>query len=220
MGIHYQDRDIVIHKTSCGPYDNNCYLLVCKETGESAIVDAPEDPGPVIEQARETDVRAILITHNHMDHLAGFDAVYGAYGVPVSIGKADAAALDGKGVKEWIAGPEITQIGKLKIRAIETPGHTPGSTCYAIDTEQGNHTLLFSGDTLFPGGPGKTGSPNAFREELRSITESLLTLPDDTVVLPGHGADTTISVSKGEYKTFASRTHPEDLHGDVTWLGA
>lgn len=220
MGIHYQDSDIVVYKTSCGPYDNNCYLLVCKQTGESAIVDAPEAPEPVIEQARETDVKAILITHNHMDHLAGFDAVYGAYGVPVSIGTADADALAGNGVNEWIAGPEITQIGKLKITAIHTPGHTPGSTCYTIDTEQGSHTLLFSGDTLFPGGPGRTGSPELFREEVRSITERLFTLPDDTVVLPGHGADTTVSAAKGEYEIFASKSHPEDLHGNVTWLGA
>lgn len=220
MGIHYQDRDIVVYKTSCGPYDNNCYLLVCRQTGESAIVDAPEDPEPVIEQARETDVRAVLITHNHMDHLAGFDKVYGAYNVPVSIGTGDADALDGKGVTEWIAGPDITQVGRLKLRAIDTPGHTPGSTCYVVNTEQGEHTILFSGDTLFPGGPGRTVSPESFLEEVRSITGRLFPLPDDTLVLPGHGADTTISAAKGEYGIFASKSHPEDLHGNVTWLEA
>ena len=220
MGIHYQDRDIVVYKTSCGPYDNNCYLLVCRKTGESAIVDTPEGPGAVIDQARETDVKAILITHNHMDHLAGFDSVFSAYTVPVSIGTADGVALDGKGVTEWIGGPDINQVGRLKIRAIGTPGHTPGSVCYAIDTEQGEHTLLFSGDTLFPGGPGRSGSPETFLQEVRSITGGLFPLPDHTVVLPGHGADTTISVAKYEYGIFASKGHPEDLHGEVTWLGA
>lgn len=220
MGIHYQDRDIVVYKTSCGPYDNNCYLLVCRKTGESAFVDTPEDPGAVIEQARETNVKAILITHNHMDHLAGFDSVFGAYTVPVSIGTADGDALDGKGVTEWIAGPDINQVGKLRIRTIDTPGHTPGSTCYVVATEESGHTLLFSGDTLFPGGPGRTGSPELFLQEVRSITGRLFTLPDTTVVLPGHGADTTISAAKGEYGIFASKGHPEDLHGNVTWLEA
>ncbi len=218
MGIHYQDRDIVVYKTSCGPYDNNCYLLVCRRTGESAIVDTPEDPGAVIEQARETDVKAILITHNHMDHLAGFDAVFGAHDVPVHIGTADVETLDGKGVMEWIGGPDIGMVGELKIRAIHTPGHTPGSTCYAIDTEQGENTLLLSGDTLFPGGPGRTGSPELFNQEVQSITGRLFPLPDRTVVLPGHGADTTIGMAKYEYGIFASRGHAEDLHGNVTWL--
>ncbi|MDP6822837.1 MAG: MBL fold metallo-hydrolase [Dehalococcoidia bacterium] len=219
MGIHYQDRDIVVYKTSCGPYDNNCYLLVCRMTGESAIVDTPEDPGAVIEQAREADVKAILITHNHMDHLAGFDTVFGAHDVPVCIGTADGDSLDGKGVGEWIAGPDIHHVGELKIRAIHTPGHTPGSTCYAIDTEGGEHTLLLSGDTLFPGGPGRTGSPELFTQEVQSITGRLFPLPDHTVVLPGHGADTTIGIAKHEYGIFASRGHAEDLHGNVTWLG-
>jgi glyoxylase-like metal-dependent hydrolase (beta-lactamase superfamily II) len=218
MGIHYQDRDIVVYKTSCGPYDNNCYLLVCSRTGQSAIVDAPEGPEAVIEQARETDVAAILITHNHMDHLAGFDAVFCAHNVPVSIGTMDGESLDGKGVTDWAPGPNINVVGQLKIRAIHTPGHTPGSTCYAIDTEQGEHTILLSGDTLFPGGPGRSGSPELFRQEVQSITGRLFPLPDHTVVMPGHGADTTIAQAKNEYGIFAAKRHDEDLHGNVSWL--
>jgi|TARA_B110000263_G_C15273768_1_gene494827 glyoxylase-like metal-dependent hydrolase (beta-lactamase superfamily II) len=218
MGIHYQDRDIVVYKTSCGPYDNNSYLLVCRKTGQSAIVDAPEAPEAVIKQARETTVKTILITHNHMDHLAGFDTVFGAYNVPVYIGSADGEPLDGRGVTEWPSDDEIDLVGELKIRAIHTPGHTPGSTCYVVSTEQGEHTLLLSGDTLFPGGPGRTGSPELFRQEVQSITSRLLTLPNHTIVLPGHGEDTTIAKSKDEYGVFAAKTHDEDLHGNVAWL--
>jgi glyoxylase-like metal-dependent hydrolase (beta-lactamase superfamily II) len=218
MGIHYQDHDIVVYKTSCGPFDNNCYLLVCRKTGQSAIVDTPEDPGAVIEQARNTAVKAILITHNHDDHLAGFDAVFGAHNVPVNIGVADVDPLDGKGVTEWISSDDIGHVGELKIRAIHTPGHTPGSTCYAIATENGEHVILLSGDTLFPGGPGRTVSPELFQQEVRSITGRLFSLPDHTMVLPGHGADTTIGEAKHEYGVFASKSHEDDLHGNVTWL--
>jgi len=218
MGIHYQDRDIVVYKTSCGPFDNNCYLLVCRKTGQSAIVDAPENPEPIIEQARNTVVKAILITHNHDDHLAGFETVFGAHEVPVHIGTMDGVSLDGKGITEWIPEGNIKNVGELIIRTIHTPGHTPGSTCYAITTESGNHTLLLSGDTLFPGGPGRTGSPELFRQEMKSITGRLFTLPGSTAVLPGHGANTTIAEAKKEYDVFASKTHDDDLHGNVTWL--
>jgi len=218
MGIHYQDRDIIVYKTSCGPYDNNSYLLICRKTGESTIIDTPEHPGAVIEQAIGTNVRAILITHNHMDHLAGFDTVFSAYNVPVRIGSADGDALDGKGITEWISDSEDIHVGKLLIRPLHTPGHTPGSTCYAISTEQGENTLLFSGDTLFPGGPGKSGSPELFLQEVRSITGRLFPLPDKTAVFPGHGDDTTIGSAKYEYGIFATKQHADDLHGNVSWL--
>jgi glyoxylase-like metal-dependent hydrolase (beta-lactamase superfamily II) len=106
----------------------------------------------------------------------------------------------------------VVQFGKRSIQALSTPGHTPGSTCFLV----GNH--LFSGDTLFPGGPGKSRSPQAFRQEIDSITSKLLVLPDETAVYPGHGDDTTIGNARAEYQLFASRPHPDDLHGDVSWL--
>jgi glyoxylase-like metal-dependent hydrolase (beta-lactamase superfamily II) len=182
-------------------------------------VDTPEDPEAVIEQARDTAVKGILITHNHNDHLAGFDTVFGVHEVPIHIGTMDGESLDGKGVTEWIPEGDIKNVGELKIRTIHTPGHTPGSTCYAITTESGGNTLLLSGDTLFPGGPGRTRSPELFRQEIKSIIDRLFILPESTIVLPGHGSDTTIAEAKKEYRVFASKTHEDDLHGDVTWLG-
>jgi glyoxylase-like metal-dependent hydrolase (beta-lactamase superfamily II) len=107
-------------------------------------------------------------------------------------------------------GDEIA-VGRGAIRAIHTPGHTPGSSCYLAGG------ILFSGDVLFPGGPGRTQSPSDLQQSIASITERLYPLPDDTLILPGHGADTTIADSKREYAAFASRSHPPDLHGDVLW---
>jgi glyoxylase-like metal-dependent hydrolase (beta-lactamase superfamily II) len=109
-------------------------------------------------------------------------------------------------------GDEIS-VGSLRVRAIHTPGHTPGSTCFIA---AGN---LFSGDTLFPGGPGRTQSPHDLEETIKSITSRLHTLPEETPVLPGHGGGTTIGESKREYAVFASRQRPPDLCGDVTWAG-
>jgi glyoxylase-like metal-dependent hydrolase (beta-lactamase superfamily II) len=107
-------------------------------------------------------------------------------------------------------GAEV-RVGRATMRVIHTPGHTPGSLCLLVGG------ALITGDTLFPGGPGHSGSPEALREEIDSITSKLYTLPDDTMVLPGHGGATTIGASKAEYAQFASRPHPDDLHGDVLW---
>ncbi|HLB28995.1 MAG TPA: MBL fold metallo-hydrolase, partial [Dehalococcoidia bacterium] len=92
-----------------------------------------------------------------------------------------------------------------------TPGHTPGSLCFSY----GRH--LIAGDTLFPGGPGHSDSPQDLRQEIDSIVSKLYVLPDNTIVCPGHGPNTTIGRSRAEYAVFASRPHPPDLCGDVLW---
>jgi hydroxyacylglutathione hydrolase len=94
---------------------------------------------------------------------------------------------------------------------VSVPGHTPGSVTFL----HGTHA--FVGDTLFPGGPGRTASNQNLQQELESITTRLYALPDETVVYPGHGARTTIGESKVEYEVFASKEHDPDLHGDVNW---
>ena len=207
---HFQDDKIIIHKMECGPYGNNIYLVVCPETNESIFIDTPAEPDPMIELAKTTDVKAIIITHNHMDHLLGFEDVTAAIDAPVAIGTDDADALSRPADRLLNDGDVITA-GNVSLRALFTPGHTPGSTCYFTDGH------LFSGDTLFPGGPGKSGSPEKFRQLVESITSKLFTLGDDINVFPGHGGDGHLMESKEEYAEFASREHPDDLFGDVLW---
>ena len=211
MAPHYQDDSIIIHKYECGSFGNNAYLVVCPQTNESIIIDTPGEPQVLIDAARNTDVKAIIITHNHWDHLVGFEDVTSAIDAPVAIGEADAHALPTPPARLLNDGDEITA-GTVTLRALSTPGHTPGSTCYTV----GN--ALFSGDTLFPGGPGKTGSPELFRQVVESITTKLFTLGDDLAVYPGHGGDGDMRSSKEEYAVFASKEHPADLSGDVLWL--
>jgi hydroxyacylglutathione hydrolase len=98
------------------------------------------------------------------------------------------------------------------VRVIHTPGHTPGSICLLVGG------ALLTGDTLFPGGPGRTRDPQALAQLIDSITTRLHVLPPETLVLPGHGDTTTIGVSREEYAVFASKSHQADLAGDVLWL--
>ena len=211
MAPHFQDDSITIHKIKCGPYDNNAYLLVCPETNKSILIDTPQDPGALIEAAQQTDVQAILITHNHGDHLAGFAEVTATISASVGIGGPDADALSNPPAMLLKEGDEITA-GTLTLKAIATPGHTPGSTCFSI----GGH--LFSGDTLFPNGPGKSGSPEKLAQLIDSITSSLFVLDDDTNIFPGHGDSGNLKEEKDKYAVFASKDHPADLSGDVEWL--
>ena len=99
----------------------------------------------------------------------------------------------------------------MVVRVIHTPGHTPGSVCFLVGR------YLIGGDTLFPGGPGHTDTPADLQQTIRSIVQRLYVLPDATLVLPGHGDETTIGASRHEYAVFASRPHPPDLCGDVLW---
>ena len=210
MPLHY-DGEIRITKINMGPYNNNGYIVVCPETNEGVIIDTPAEPELLLNEIGDVDVKAILITHGHQDHLLGFAEITGAVDAPVSSGTNDVPLLPREPDRPLNDGDEI-RFGNQTMTALFTPGHTDGSTCFLL----GNH--LFSGDTLFPGGPGKSRTPEALRTELDSITSKLLTLPDETAVYPGHGDDTSIAEARRQYTVFASRSHPDDLCGDVSWL--
>ncbi len=210
MPLHY-DGEIQITKINMGPYNNNGYIVACAETREAVIIDTPAEPEKLLSELGDVKVKAILITHGHQDHLLGFEEITGQVDAPVGVGEADVELLPSPPDIILRDGATI-EVGNQTIQLLSTPGHTSGSTCLLI----GRH--LFSGDTLFPGGPGKSRSPEAFKQEIDSITRKLLVLPDDTAVYPGHGDDTTIGQARQEYQVFASQQHPDDLCGDVAWL--
>ena len=213
MTVHFQDDTVAIHMIQCGPYGNNAYIVVCPETNASVVIDAPPDPGALIQAAQQTDVKAILITHNHWDHIEGLKEVASALGAPVGIGQDDADQLDDAPQIRIADGDEISA-GSVTLTAIHTPGHTPGSTCFTF----GPH--LFTGDTLFPNGPGRTGSPENLNQLIGSITGRLFTLEGIGEFFPGHGDVGDLTTEKGKYEVFASREHPDDLQGDVDWLNS
>ncbi len=202
---------IQINRLELGPFGTNSYILICQKTNESVVVDAPGEAGMVVEKLKETQPKYILMTHDHFDHIGGLVELRSALEVPVASHLADANDLPLEPDLLLNDGDEIL-IGAIKLRVLHTPGHTPGGLCFLTDK------YLIAGDTLFPGGPGKTQSPADFRRIIESITQRLFVLPDETKVFPGHGEATTIKEAKQQYEVFSTRPHDPNLHGDVVWV--
>lgn len=209
MTIVYQG-DFRLHRVPMGPYDNNGYVIADADGHECYLVDAPPEGEKLIAEAHEMIVKGVLITHNHFDHLMSLDQIREATSAPVIVHSADQKAVLPP-ADLIVEDGALFELGQVTIRAIHTPGHTPGAMCYLV----GKH--LISGDTLFPGGPGKTASPESFHRVVTSIADKLLVLDDDVWVHPGHGEPTTIGEARRGYQEFVSNIHPKDLCGDVLW---
>jgi glyoxylase-like metal-dependent hydrolase (beta-lactamase superfamily II) len=185
--LHYEDSLVEVHRVVVGPMDNNVHVIRCKETGEAVLVDAANEHEMLLEMCQELGVRQVIETHGHWDHIQAVPAVRDA-GYAVSVSAADAGMLPSYDL--LLEDGAVLEVGRLRLETIANPGHTPGSVSFYLhDTP-----LLFSGDTLFPGGPGNTKLEGAdFDTIIRSIEERLFSrFKPETIVLPGHGNDTTI----------------------------
>ena len=220
MTIEYRGDLWTIGRWVSGFY-NNAYLVTCNSTNKSVIIDTPDKPDELIAAAAETDVQAILITHNHWDHLEGFDVVTDRFKTPVGIGANDAHAVaDRDGYRDPIdvSQNNILQVGDITIRCIETPGTPPAlpaTSCQA--TIPAPRPTFLPAIPCSPGGPGRTSDPDALNQIIASITSRLHNLPANTVVMPGHGDFTTIEQSVEEYAVFAAKPRDPGLFGDVAW---
>jgi len=210
MTIVAEDSNIrIIQLDVVGTIVSNAYLLVCQQTGDSALVDTPGDAGKLLEQLEGTNPRHVLITHNHFDHLMAFAEVRSKLQIPVSAHTLDALPSP---PDILLNDGDTVSFGNIELKVLHTPGHTPGSICFYADK------YLISGDTLFPGGPGKTGSPQALKQIIESITTKILVLPDDTRVFSGHGDPTVLKKEREEIAVFKSHDHNPNLCGDIVWL--
>ena len=198
--MHYEDTQAEIHRVVVGPMDNNVYVLRCKETGDAVLIDAANEHEKLLEMCQRLGVRRVLETHGHWDHIQAVPAVREA-GYDVGVTAEDAEMLPSY---DFVLGDDsVIEVGRLRLHTIFTPGHTPGSMCFRL---QGS-PVVFSGDTLFPGGPGATAFPGGdFPTIIRSIEDRLFSpLDADTIVMPGHGDDTTIGTERPHLQEWVDR---------------
>ncbi len=183
----YEDTACDVHQLVVGPMDNNVYVVRCRLTGDALLVDAANEHEALLDVARRLGVRRVVETHGHWDHIQAVPAVREA-GISVAVTAADAGMLPSYDL--LLEDDTVEEVGRLRIRTIATPGHTPGSMCFMVE----GTPLLLSGDTLFPGGPGATQFEGGdFPTIISSIEDRLFApYPADTVVLPGHGTPTTL----------------------------
>ena len=184
-----------IVKVSVGPMDNNAYLVTCSRTGETLLIDAANDANLLLDLVRELAPRVTLIltSHQHFDHWQALEALVEATGAPTAAHQLDAEPLPVT-PDRYLADGDTLRIGELTFDVIHLRGHTPGSIALALHgPAAGDAVHLFTGDCLFPGGPGRTTNPEDFNSLMTGLETRVFDVyGDDTVVYPGHGDDTTL----------------------------
>ncbi len=190
---------VEIHQVVVGPVDNNVLVLRCTETGDAVLLDAANEHEKLLELCQRLGVRRVLETHGHWDHIQAVPQLRDA-GYSVGVTAQDAGMLPS--YDEVIEDESTVDVGRLRLHTIHTPGHTPGSMCFRLE----GYPVLFSGDTLFPGGPGNTSFEGGdFDTIIESVDRRLFTLPPDTLVLPGHGDRTTIGAERPHLQEWIDR---------------
>ena len=195
---------LTITKFSVGDMDNNVYLLRCQATDEQVLVDAADDARTIMQVVGSDGLRRVVTTHRHWDHHRALPEVVAATGATTVAGEADADELPVP-VDERVSDGETVQVGECRLEVIHLVGHTPGSIALLYDDPDGT-PHLFTGDSLFPGGVGKTWSPEDFTSLVRDVSTKLFDrLPDETWFYPGHGNDSTLGAERPHLSEWRSR---------------
>ena len=211
-----ETEHVVVRSIAVSEMANNVYLITAKESGAQVLIDAADDAEAIKElvangaqdSAAEPVLQAIITTHRHWDHIRALPATAAAFPDAMTIAGADdaEAITEAEGVE--IARPvdhlDVGDFGGFVLQAISLRGHTPGSI--ALLLRDGGETILFSGDSLFPGGPGKTWSREDFTSLVDDLEERVFAqLPDETIVLPGHGDATTLDEERPKLAEWRER---------------
>jgi glyoxylase-like metal-dependent hydrolase (beta-lactamase superfamily II) len=197
---------LTIAKLAVGPMDNNSYLLRCTQTDEGLLIDAAAEPQRLAELSRleGPPVSAILTTHKHADHWGALEALVLDSDAAVYASEEDAPDLP-VAVDEQLGQGDILTVGDVTLEVIHLRGHTPGSLALLYRDPEGT-PHLFTGDALFPGGVGKTWSPEDFDQLLGDVVERVFEeLPDETWFYPGHGNDSTIGTERPHLAEWRAR---------------
>jgi glyoxylase-like metal-dependent hydrolase (beta-lactamase superfamily II) len=195
--------DLVITKVSVGPMDNNAYLLRCRHTGDQVLIDAANEPQRLLSLVGDTGLSTVVTTHRHGDHWQGLAGVVEATGARSLAHRADADELPVH--SEPVEEGTVIPVGDCGLEVIHVVGHTPGSIALLYRDPAGA-PHLFTGDSLFPGGPGGTTDPQNFTSLMDDLETKIFgRLPDDTWFYPGHGADSTLGAERPAIPVWRAR---------------
>lgn len=207
---------VTIRRTVVSAMANNVYLITHRQTGAQVLIDAADDTPAINRMLRaaagdaeaDTSLKLVATTHGHWDHVRALAEVAGQTGVPTAAGRDDAAGIEaetGVAAGRLLGHGEVLEAGGIELHTVHLRGHTPGSIAYVLS--DGGTTLIFSGDSLFPGGVGNTGKdPQRFTSLLNDVEERLFgAYGDDAVVLPGHGDATTLGADRASLPQWRER---------------
>ncbi|MEU3093911.1 MBL fold metallo-hydrolase [Streptomyces sp. NPDC006967] len=196
-------KDLMITKVAVGPMDNNAYLLRCRATDEQLLIDAANDAETLLGTIGDDGVASVVTTHRHGDHWQALAEVVAATGARTHAGRDDA---DGIPVPTdvLVDDGDTIRVGQVELTARHLVGHTPGSIVLVYDDPHG-HPHVFTGDCLFPGGPGRTTRPEDFQSLMSGLEEKVFTLPDETWFYPGHGNDSSLGAERPHLREWRAR---------------
>ncbi|SNQ47095.1 Zn-dependent hydrolase, glyoxylase [Frankia canadensis] len=195
---------LMVTKVAVGPMNNNAYLLRCPTTGEQLLIDAANEPGTLLTLIGDAGLATVVTSHRHSDHVQALAEVVAATGATTVAHADDAAEIPVPTARIIHDGDGVT-VGRATLRAIHLVGHTPGSVALLYDADPAA-PHLFTGDCLFPGGPGRTTTPDEFTSLMDDLERKVFgPLPDETWVYPGHGWDSTIGAERPHLAEWRAR---------------
>jgi glyoxylase-like metal-dependent hydrolase (beta-lactamase superfamily II) len=196
----WSDAAAEVYRLVVGPIANNVYIVRCRRSGEATLIDAANEHERLVRVATSLGVTSVLETHGHWDHVGAVTEVREA-GIDVWVRNEDAHML--ASYDRLLDDDTVLRVGDLGLRVVHTPGHTPGSTSFRLE----NTPLLFTGDTLFPGGPGNTSFDGGdFATIIRSLEERIFhPFGDETIIWPGHGAPSTLGTERPHLEEWIER---------------
>ncbi|KRD15596.1 MULTISPECIES: MBL fold metallo-hydrolase [unclassified Streptomyces] len=197
-------KDLMITKIAVGPMNNNAYLLRCRATDEQLLIDAANDAQALLGTIGDDGIASVVTTHQHGDHWQALAEVVAATRARTFAGREDADGIPVPTDVPVVDG-DVIRVGNVELTARHLVGHTPGSIALVYDDPHG-HPHVFTGDCLFPGGPGRTTRPEEFNSLMGGLETKLFdVLPDETWIYPGHGNDTTIGTERPHLAEWRAR---------------
>src|SRR5690625_3919169 len=196
--------DLIVTKTVVGSLNTNCYILRCRNTADQIVIDPGGQADRVLEVIGDDPVKAVVTTHRHPDHWEALEQVATTVRARTMAHVDDAAGI-GTEIDQVVVDGDIITFGECALRVVHLIGHTPGGIALIYDDPTGA-PHVFTGDSLFPGGVGRTTTPEDFDSLLGDVEQKLFaTLPDETWIYPGHGDDTTLGAERPHLEEWRAR---------------